>query len=69
MAPKLSINIYKSADYLLLTLPIIIILGSPSVNLILSVYSILFLYLSIKYSFWSWLKINWVIIAATFGFT
>ena len=66
MAPKLSINIYKSADYLLLTLPIIIILGSPSVNLILSVYSILFLYLSIKYSFWSWLKINWVIIAATF---
>ena len=66
MTPKLNLNFYKIIDYLLLILPIIIILGSPSINLVLSIYSLLFLYLSFHYSFWSWLKISWVFISITF---
>ena len=59
---------FKFIDYSLIFLPIIIILGSPFINLFLSIYSVLFLYLSFKYNFWSWLKIGWVIVAITFWF-
>ena len=60
MAIKLSKNYYQYTDYLLIFLPIVIILGSPTINFFLTTSSILFLYISIKYSFWIWLKIMWV---------
>ena len=60
MPDKLGKNYYKYTDYLLIFLPIVIILGSPTINFFLITSSVLFLYLSIKYKFWIWLKITWV---------
>jgi len=60
MPDKLGKNYYKYTDYLLIFLPIVIILGSPTINFFLITSSVLFLYLSIKYKFWIWLKIIWV---------
>ena len=60
MPDKLDKNYYKYTDYLLIFLPIVIILGSPTINFFLITSSILFLHLSIKYKFWIWLKITWV---------
>jgi O-antigen ligase len=60
MSIKLSKNYYQYTDYLLIFLPAVIILGSPTINFFLITSSILFLYISIKYSFWIWLKIMWV---------
>ena len=60
MPDNLGKNYYKYTDYLLIFLPIVIILGSPAINFFLITSSVLFLYLSIKYKFWVWLKITWV---------
>ena len=51
---------YKFIDYLLVFLPIIIILGSPFINFVLTIFSFLFLYVSFKFKFWEWLKITWI---------
>ena len=59
-------NYYRIIDYLIIFLPIAIILGSPAINILLSIYSILFLHLSIKIKFWIWLKIPWVKISIIF---
>ena len=66
MVPKLSINFYKSLDLIIVMLPIIIILGSPFINAILLLSSIIFLYICYKYTYWSWIKETWVIIALSF---
>ena len=60
MPDNLGKNYYKYTDYLIIFLPIIIILGSPAINFFLITSSVFFLYLSIKYKFWVWLKITWV---------
>ena len=53
-------NYYRFIDYLIIFLPVALILGSPSVNIFLTVYSVLFLYLCYKKKFWSWLNILWI---------
>ena len=66
MPINLNKNYYKFIDYLFIFLPIAIILGSPTLNLFLTIYSLLFLYISIKFKFWIWLKITWVRITVIF---
>ena len=53
-------SLSKFIDYSLVFLPIALILGSPSVNLYLITYSILFIYIVLKNSFYDWLKISWI---------
>ncbi len=59
-------KIYKYIDYSLLFFPIALILGAPTVNLYLIVYSFFFLYFSFKFRFFNWLKIHWVRIFGLF---
>ncbi len=66
MAPKISLNLYKLIDTIIICLPIIIILGSPFINAILTIGSFFFIYISIKYNFWSWTKEVWIRIAIIF---
>ena len=66
MAPKISLNLYRLIDTIIICLPIIIILGSPFINAILTIGSFFFIYISIKYNFWSWTKEVWIRIAFIF---
>ncbi len=53
-------NLSKFIDYSLIFFPIALILGSPSVNLYLTSYSFIFIYVVSKNRFYDWLNINWV---------
>lgn len=66
MAPKISHNFYRLIDIIIICLPIIIILGSPLINLVLVFGSAFFIYISIKYNFWLWIKETWTIVALIF---
>jgi O-antigen ligase len=57
---SISINLNKAIDPLILLLPVAYLLGSPFVNLILLIGSFFFIFNSIKYNDWRWLKILWV---------
>lgn len=57
---SISINLNKTIDPLILLLPVAYLLGSPFVNLILLIGSFFFIFNSIKYNDWRWLKILWV---------
>ena len=59
-------NIYKFIDYSLIFFPIALILGAPTVNLYLGVYTLIFLYLCTKLNFFSWYKEKWVKIILVF---
>ena len=59
-------NILKIIDYSLIFFPIALILGSPTVNLYLVTYSIIFFYLCFKLKQFDWLKLYWVKIVIVF---
>ena len=61
-------NINTIVDYLIITLPLAYLLGSPFVNMALVIGSIIFLSNSIKYNKWDWLKITWVRLFIIFWF-
>ncbi len=63
---KLSLN--KITDLLIISLPIAYLLGSPFINIILVIGSIIFLINSNNYNEWKWLKIYWVRIFLFFWF-
>ena len=53
-------SLSKFIDYSLILFPIALILGSPTVNLYLITYSLLFIYIVLKNSFYDWFKIKWI---------
>lgn len=60
MCPQINPKICKFIDYTLIFFPIALILGSPTVNLYLISYSLIFIYISLYYQFFNWVKINWI---------
>ena len=53
-------SLSKFIDYSLILFPIALVLGSPTVNLYLITYSLLFIYIVLKNSFYDWFKIKWI---------
>ena len=51
-------SLSKFIDYSLILFPIALVLGSPTVNLYLITYSLLFIYIVLKNSFYDWFKIK-----------
>ena len=62
-------SLSKFIDYSLILFPIALILGSPTVNLYLITYSLLFIYIVLKNSFYDWFKIKWIKVFIIFGYT
>ena len=62
-------SLSKFIDYSLILFPIALILGSPTVNLYLITYSLLFIYIVLKNSFYDWFKIKWIKVFIIFCYT
>lgn len=52
---------YKLVDYSILILPILFVLGSPFINLITIIFTIIFLNHCFKFNEWKWLKEKWIL--------